>query len=120
MENIGALHGEVIMKRRKKLHFHFYEAFKLRKKKQLSDTITSPSGVEDAEELREESRELSIREALALLEDKPYTPVKTTWLERVNKINRFLVSDESVFAAKSAAAASVFALLSTCSLFPYP
>jgi uncharacterized protein YjgD (DUF1641 family) len=106
------------MKRQKKLHFHFYETFKLGKQnsqnQKLSETIssTTTTGIVDPGELGEEARELSIREALALLEDKPYTPVKKTWLDRVNSFNKFLVSDESVFAAKSAAAASVFTLLS--------
>jgi hypothetical protein len=68
--------------------------------------------MEDEEELREEARELPIKEALALLENKPYTPDKVTPIQRFNRFNKWLSSDTSVFAMKSAAAASVFATLS--------
>jgi CRISPR/Cas system-associated protein Cas5 (RAMP superfamily) len=64
------------------------------------------------EEAREEARELSIKEALALLENKPYTRVKTPWLQRVVRWNKWLASEKSIFAGKCAAAASVFAALS--------
>jgi hypothetical protein len=73
---------------------------------------TPDVGIDDIEELQEEARELSLKEALALLENKPYTPVRTTFLEKVASFNKKLVSDTSVFAFKSAAAASVFATLS--------
>jgi hypothetical protein len=69
-------------------------------------------GIDDAEELQEEARELSIKEALALLENKPFTPVRTTLLQKIDAFNKKLLSDTSVFAFKSAAAASVFATLS--------
>lgn len=66
---------------------------------------------EDEDLLRAEARELSIKEALALLEDKPYTPEAVTLVQKIGKINNWLSSDTSVFAMKSAAAASVFATL---------
>lgn len=69
-------------------------------------------GIDDSEELQEEARELSIKEALALLENKPFTPAHTTLLQKIGKFNKKLSSDTSVFAFKSAAAASVFATLS--------
>jgi hypothetical protein len=79
-------------------------------------------GIDDNEELQEEARELSIKEALALLENKPFTPVRPTLLQKIDAFNKKLLSDTSVFAFKSAAAASVFATLSkskcrTCSAF---
>lgn len=69
-------------------------------------------GIDDNEELQEEARELSIKEALALLENKPFTPIKTTILHRIGRFNKWLSGDTSIFALKSAAAASVFATLS--------
>jgi hypothetical protein len=66
---------------------------------------------EDEDLLRQEARELSIKEALAMLEDKTYTPIPVTIGQRIGKINKWLASDTSVFAMKSAAAASVFATL---------
>jgi hypothetical protein len=66
---------------------------------------------EDEDLLRQEARELSIKEALAMLEDKPYTPEPVTLAQKIGKINNWLSSDTSVFAIKSAAAASVFATL---------
>jgi hypothetical protein len=71
------------------------------------------NGMEDKEELQEEARELPIREALTLLEGKPYKPVKITLVRRMDAFNQWLSSEKSVFAAKTAAAASVFATLST-------
>lgn len=67
---------------------------------------------EDDDLLKEEARELSIKEALALLENQPYTPTKVTWMQKLDKANRWLSSERSVFSMKVAAAATVFATLS--------
>ena len=74
---------------------------------------------EDDDLLREEARQLSIKEALALLENQPYTPTKVTWLQKLGKANQWLSSERSVFSMKVAAAATVFATLSGFN-FTYP
>jgi hypothetical protein len=89
------------------LHCHIYENLIRPGHKPLPNI-----GIEDTEELEQEARELSIREALALLEKKEYTPQGTTLLQKIDKFNQILSSDTSVFAFKGAAAASVFATLS--------
>ncbi|KIM23580.1 hypothetical protein M408DRAFT_253625 [Serendipita vermifera MAFF 305830] len=106
VEVLSALHEESCRKRRYGLHFHVYENLIRPGRKAMPDV-----GIEDHEELQEEARELSIKEALALLENKPFTPVTTTILQKIGKFNEKLSSDTSVFAFKSAAAASVFATL---------
>jgi hypothetical protein len=55
---------------------------------------------------------LSIKEALAILENTEYTPVQEQLWEKVNKCKVALLGDASVFAAKVAAAATVFAIFS--------
>jgi hypothetical protein len=90
------------------VHFHIYEYLVRPGQKAIPE-----NGMEDQEELQEEARELPIREALALLEGKPYKPAKITLVQRMDAFNQWLSSEKSVFAAKTAAAASVFAMLST-------
>lgn len=59
----------------------------------------------DAEE------ELSLAEALAILESKPYEKKKTTWRDQVHRLRLLMFCESSLFAAKTAAAATVFAIL---------
>ncbi|CCA70282.1 hypothetical protein PIIN_04221 [Serendipita indica DSM 11827] len=108
VETLGSMHHETTKKRSAHLHFHVYESLIRPGKKPMPDIGLSP---EDKEEIEEESRELSIKEALALLENKPFTPVKKSPIQRIEEFNKWLKSDTSIFAAKSAAAASVFATL---------
>ena len=107
VEILLSLHKETRAKRRARLHFHVYENLVRPGRKAMPDV-----GIEDSEELQEEARELSIKEALALLENKRFTPVRTTLLQKIEAFNKKLLSDTSVFALKGAAAASVFAMLS--------
>lgn len=108
-----SLHAESRSSRRPRIHFHVYESIIHPGEKPMLDTEMDKN--EDADTIREEGRQLSIREALALLENKEYTPVPVTWAQKMDKVNSWLSSDRSIFALKSAAAASVFATLSKAS-----
>ena len=116
VETLAAMHRETTKKRSAGLHFHVYESLIRAGKKPMPDIGLAP---EDEEELQEETRELSIKEALALLENKPFTPIKKSLIQRIEDFNRWLKSDTSIFAAKSAAAASIFAILSELHLAEY-
>jgi hypothetical protein len=107
VEGLSDFHNQISEKRTYQLHCHIYENLIRPGHKPLPDI-----GIEDTEELEQEARELSIREALALLEKKEFTPTRTTLLQKIGKFNQMLSSDTSVFAFKAAAAASVFATLS--------
>lgn len=96
-------------KRRARFHFHIYELLhRPRDKQKPRDAGFDPK----SGEAEEQERELSIKEALAILENKEYNPVKEKLSEKVNRCKAVLQSDASVFAAKVAAAATVFAVLS--------
>ncbi|KAG8830689.1 hypothetical protein FRC17_004437 [Serendipita sp. 399] len=109
VETLNAMHKECTGKRRSRLHFHVYESLVRPGKKPMPDIGLDEE--EEPEESQEEARELSIKEALALLENKKYTPQSRSIIARIVHFNKWLQSDVSVFAAKSAAAASVFATL---------
>lgn len=95
--------------RRAKFHFHIYELLHRphHKQKPRDAGFDPKSG-----EAEEETRELSIKEALAILENREYNHVTERLWEKVNRCKSALQSDRSVFAAKAAAAATVFAILS--------
>ena len=101
--------GGGVRKRRTRFHFHIYELLHRphHKQKPRDAGFDPQSG-----EAEEEARELSIKEALAILENREYTPVQERFWEKVNRCKSALQSDSSVFAAKAAAAATVFAVLS--------
>jgi hypothetical protein len=101
--------GGGVCKRRAKFHFHIYELLHRPHHKQAP----RDAGFDlQSGEVEEEARELSIKEALAILENRKYNPVKERLWEKVNRVKSVLQSDSSVFAAKAAAAATVFAVLS--------
>lgn len=101
--------GGGVHKRRARFHFHIYELLhRPHHKQKPRDAGFDPKSGEE----EEEARELSIKEALAILENKEYTPVRERIWEKVDRCKLALQSDSSVFAAKAAAAATVFAVLS--------
>jgi hypothetical protein len=114
VDHLVQLHDSVaagggVRQRRTRFHFHIYELLRRphQKRKPTDAGFDSKSG-----ELEEGAQELSIKEALAILENREYTPVREQLWEKVNKCKDALQSDSSVFAAKAAAAATVFAILS--------
>jgi hypothetical protein len=58
-----------------------------------------------------DENDLSVAEALALLEHRPYTPVKPNIFQRLEKLERLARSPNSIYAAKCAAAAGIFSVL---------
>ena len=121
VRNLVAFHdslaaGGGVRKRRARFHFHIYELLHrpTRKQKPRDVGFDPKSG-----EAEEEARELSIKEALAILENREYTPVGEQLWEKVNRCKEALQSDASVFAAKVAAAATVFAVLGEYTLGSY-
>ena len=82
------------IKRKKRLHVHIFEALRRPHKKE---------NVEDSD--------LRLPEALALLEKRPYEPDKMNIWQRLDRVQKAIQSPMSIFAAKTAAAATVFATL---------
>lgn len=52
--------------------------------------------------------ELGVKEALAILEGKPYSPAPLSFWQRIDSVNQFLKTDHSLYALKSAAISSVY------------
>ncbi|KIJ47171.1 hypothetical protein M422DRAFT_28858 [Sphaerobolus stellatus SS14] len=84
------------IKREKRLHIHFFEA------------LQRPHLKSRAED---ESVDIPLQEALAILEQRPYTPVVLNIWQRLDQVHRLIQSPTSIYAAKTAAAASVFGTL---------
>jgi hypothetical protein len=108
VEGLLVFHAQICEKRSYLLHCHIYENPIRPGHKPLPNF-----GIKDTEEPGQEAKELSIREALALLEKKKYTYPKTTLLQMIGEFNQN--SDTSVCASKGPAAATVFVTLSTAS-----
>ncbi len=60
-------------------------------------------------------RELSLNEAIALLVGKKYEPVKITIWNRLDQLEHLMRNPTSLFAAKTAAAVSVYAVCALAS-----
>ena len=58
-----------------------------------------------------EDHDLSVAEALALLEHRPHTPIKLNIFQRLEKLEKLIRSPNSIYAAKCAAAAGIFSVL---------
>jgi len=84
------------IERQKRLHIHFFEA------------LQRPHQKSQAED---EDADIPLQEALAILEQRPYTPVKRNIWQRLDQVQQLLQSSTSIYAAKVAAAASVFGTL---------
>lgn len=84
------------IKRQRRLHIHLFEA------------LQRPHRGFQAED---KDVDMPIQEALALLEQRPYIPVKLNMWQRLDLLQQLIQSPTSIFAAKTAAAASVFGTL---------
>jgi len=84
------------IKRQRRLHIHLFEA------------LQRPHRGFQTED---KDVDMPIQEALALLEQRPYIPVKLNIWQRLDLLQQFIQSPTSIFAAKTAAAASVFGTL---------
>lgn len=103
------------------LHVHFFENLHRPHKKasvepKLSGILIPDNGTEDApspgdDPGKDPFRELSVAEALAFLEGTPYTKVKPNIWQKLEDIEQRLRSPTSVYAFKTAAAATIFAVL---------
>lgn len=79
VENLSSLHTESKLPRRRGLHFHIYENLVRAGTKPMPET--EATGISEIQERREDARELSIKEALALLENRPFTPIKVSTVQ---------------------------------------
>ncbi|KAG8699562.1 hypothetical protein FRC09_006545 [Ceratobasidium sp. 395] len=123
---LSTFHDAVMSRKtqRKGLHVHLFETLvgKVRKaekkRKERADRIhagkaegeeTGDMEIDDASAV--EDRELSVREALAILEQKEYVPTTMNIWQKLGQIARLLESPTSIYAAKTAAATLIFAVL---------
>ncbi|KAG8813161.1 hypothetical protein FRC18_002640, partial [Serendipita sp. 400] len=88
-------------KRKRRLHIHFFPG----KRHGATHGGRTPSIYTQNDE------ELSVKEALAILEEKEFSPEPLTFWQKVDGINQFLKTDQSVYALKAAAIAGIFAVL---------
>lgn len=104
------------------LHVHFFENLHRAHKKtpvdrKLSDISGSTANVsEDSaspgdDPSKDSFRELSVAEALALLEGTPYTKIPSNIWQKLEEVEQLLRSPTSIYAFKTAAAATIFAVL---------
>ncbi|KAF8591763.1 hypothetical protein K439DRAFT_1326105 [Ramaria rubella] len=103
VSELEALSSNVIptgVERKKRIHVHFFEALTSRPPSKTSKTEDDDS-----------DDELTLPKALALLEKKTYTPVKLNLWQHLDNFQQLVQSPTSIFAAKTAAAASVFGTL---------
>jgi hypothetical protein len=103
-------------KRAKKLHIHLFPARTRHSRRDQNHANMRPSSIFTAD--TEEEQNLSVKQALAILEDKPFTPSTPDFWQRVDAINQFFKTDRSVYALKVAAISSVFAVMCTCGIAP--
>ncbi|KAG9083400.1 hypothetical protein FRC07_013922, partial [Ceratobasidium sp. 392] len=123
---LSTFHDAVMSRKtqRKRLHVHLFETLvgkvrkAERKRKERADKIhagkaegeeTGDMEIDDASAV--EDRELNVREALAILEQKEYVPKKMNVWQRLERMERLLESPTSIYAGKTAAAALIFAVL---------
>ncbi|KAL5632771.1 hypothetical protein ACGC1H_005649 [Rhizoctonia solani] len=119
---------EIVVSRKsssKRIHVHMFEmlAGKVhkaeRKKKERAQRIpvsahttrseTGDMEIDNASQV--EDRELCVREALALLEQKEYVPQQSNVWQKLERAKRLLESPTSIYAGKTAAATLIFAVL---------
>ncbi|KAG8728006.1 hypothetical protein FRC11_011969, partial [Ceratobasidium sp. 423] len=124
---LSAFHEAVTSRknRSKRIHIHMFEvlAGKVhkaeRKKKERAQRVpvsthttqseTGDMEIDNASEV--EDRELCVREALAILEQKEFVPKKTNFWQKLERAKRLLESPTSIYAGKTAAATLIFAVL---------
>ena len=86
--------------RKSRLHFHFFESL-------TAPETPATMGTHDSETL---GTDLSLHEAIAVLESKPYKPDQIDPSQRIHALKMWILGKNSLYAAKTAAAATVFAL----------
>ncbi|KAH8929027.1 hypothetical protein BT69DRAFT_1276681 [Atractiella rhizophila] len=114
---------EVGKRRRKGIHFHIFESIRRdngcpEAKQMQQEGKGKGLGAEISKEKqgkgidqKDVERELSMREALALLEGREYTPEKVTIWHRYSRLEGFLRSPDSIYAIKATAAVIIYASL---------
>ena len=60
---------------------------------------------------KEYTHDLSVSEALALLEHRPYTPPKHNTFQQLERVEHWFHTPNSIYAAKTACAVTIFAVL---------
>lgn len=98
VEELACLHESVVPKtgepkRKKTIRFHLFESTKAPKPATAANTAS-----------------MELREAIAKLSGQTFTPRTTTFWQKVAALERLARSPTSVYAAKTAAAVSVYAV----------
>ncbi|KAG8888780.1 hypothetical protein FRB98_006792 [Tulasnella sp. 332] len=93
VKELSAFHARATKPKPKGLHFHLFE---------------SVAHKDDPAE--KDDTELSLAEAMAMLESRPYVRKQYTWGERIHQIRAKVTDQTSLFALKAAAAATVYAM----------
>ncbi|CAE6533569.1 unnamed protein product [Rhizoctonia solani] len=124
---LSSFHETVVSRKSssKRIHVHMFEmlAGKVhkaeRKKKERTQRIpvsthttqseTGDMEIDNASQV--EDRELCVREALALLEQKEYVPQQPNVWQKLERAKHLLESPTSIYAGKTAAATLIFAVL---------
>ncbi|KAG8908778.1 hypothetical protein FRB99_003016 [Tulasnella sp. 403] len=88
--------------RRHRLHFHFFESLR---RHPHAPTVPATSDPES-----DEYADLSLAQAIAILESRPWQPKKLTIWHRVHALKMWFLGSNSLYALKSAAATTVFAI----------
>ena len=97
--------------RHRKLHIHLFPS--RRQRPARGGRLPSTYSADD----EDEGEELTVKEALSILENRPYVPTKLTFWQRIDAVNQFVKTDDSIYALKTAAISSVFAALCECREF---
>ncbi|KAG8719517.1 hypothetical protein FRC08_002644 [Ceratobasidium sp. 394] len=125
---LSTFHDAVMSRKtqRKRLHVHLFEdlAGKVRKaekkRQERADRINAGANKAQGDETGDmeiddasvvEDHELSVREALAILEQQEYVPKKTNIWQKLEWAEKLLESPTSIYAGKTAAATLIFAVL---------
>lgn len=106
----------------RKFHVHLFETLHRPHTKPRPSTRPSPSFLPTTTPIpaappstvqidTQTAHDLSVSEALALLEHRPYVPPQHSFVQRLERAEQWFREPTSVFAAKTACAASVFAVL---------
>ncbi|CAE6373431.1 unnamed protein product [Rhizoctonia solani] len=124
---LSTFHEAVVSRKThpKRIHVHLFETVagkvhkaerkrKERAQRPLVSNRTSQSETGDMEidnASQVEDRELCVREALATLEQQAYVPKETNVWQKLERAKRLFESPTSIYAAKTAAATLIFAVL---------
>lgn len=101
----------------RRLQFHFFQSLSNPRAKAIKAFNMTPPVAKFAGTVPEEpddaddNRDLSFKEAMALLENRTYTPQKKTLWQRFKQLEHAARSPTSIFALKTAGGAIVFAML---------